>query len=136
MSGEPTNLEPLGAGQTPAGGLMAGKKGLVMGLANDKSIAWGISQALRAQGADFAISYQGGDTERASSHLEQAIQRFEDNRARHLVGASAIRLGRLVGGQRGTELCHHGQNLLDECGIKSAAHMLDVLVPGFSPESR
>ncbi len=40
-------------------GLMAGKKGLIMGLANDKSIAWGIAQALAAQGAELAFSYQG-----------------------------------------------------------------------------
>ncbi|MBO7556747.1 MAG: SDR family oxidoreductase [Alphaproteobacteria bacterium] len=38
--------------------LMNGKKGLVMGLANDKSIAWGIVQALNAHGAQIAISYQ------------------------------------------------------------------------------
>ncbi len=40
-------------------GLMAGKRGLIMGLANDKSLAWGIAKALRAQGADLAFSYQG-----------------------------------------------------------------------------
>lgn len=40
-------------------GLMAGKKGLIMGLANDKSLAWGISRALHAQGAELAFSYQG-----------------------------------------------------------------------------
>jgi enoyl-[acyl-carrier protein] reductase I len=40
-------------------GLMAGKRGLIMGLANDKSIAWGIAQALAAQGAEMAFSYQG-----------------------------------------------------------------------------
>lgn len=40
-------------------GLMAGKKGLIMGLANDKSLAWGISKALHAQGAELAFSYQG-----------------------------------------------------------------------------
>ncbi|MBR1648431.1 MAG: SDR family oxidoreductase [Alphaproteobacteria bacterium] len=38
--------------------LMNGKKGIVMGLANDKSIAWGIVQALNAHGAQLAISYQ------------------------------------------------------------------------------
>ncbi len=38
---------------------MAGKRGLIMGLANDKSLAWGIAQALRAHGAELAISYQG-----------------------------------------------------------------------------
>jgi enoyl-[acyl-carrier protein] reductase I len=40
-------------------GLMQGKRGLIMGLANDKSIAWGIAQAVAAQGADLAFSYQG-----------------------------------------------------------------------------
>ena len=41
------------------GGLMAGKRGLIMGLANDKSIAWGIAKALAAEGADLDFSYQG-----------------------------------------------------------------------------
>jgi enoyl-[acyl-carrier protein] reductase I len=40
-------------------GLMAGKRGLIMGLANDKSIAWGIAQAVAGQGAELAFSYQG-----------------------------------------------------------------------------
>jgi enoyl-[acyl-carrier protein] reductase I len=40
-------------------GLMQGKRGLIMGLANDKSLAWGIAKALRAHGAELAISYQG-----------------------------------------------------------------------------
>ena len=39
--------------------LMAGKRGLIMGLANDKSIAWGIAQALAGAGAQLAFSYQG-----------------------------------------------------------------------------
>ncbi len=40
-------------------GLMAGKRGLIMGVANDKSIAWGIAKACAAQGAEIAFSYQG-----------------------------------------------------------------------------
>ncbi len=40
-------------------GLMDGKRGLIMGLANDKSIAWGIASALAEQGAELAFSYQG-----------------------------------------------------------------------------
>ncbi|MCA0906720.1 enoyl-ACP reductase FabI [Ruegeria marisrubri] len=39
--------------------LMAGKRGLIMGLANDKSIAWGIARALSNAGAELAFSYQG-----------------------------------------------------------------------------
>jgi len=38
---------------------MAGKRGLIMGVANDKSIAWGIAQALAAEGASLALSYMG-----------------------------------------------------------------------------
>ena len=40
-------------------GLMKGRRGLIMGLANDKSIAWGIAKALADQGAELAFSYQG-----------------------------------------------------------------------------
>ncbi len=39
--------------------LMAGKRGLIMGLANDKSIAWGVAQALHEAGAEIALTYQG-----------------------------------------------------------------------------
>ena len=40
-------------------GLMAGKRGLIMGLANDKSLAWGIAKQLAEHGAELAFSYQG-----------------------------------------------------------------------------
>ncbi|WP_260926178.1 enoyl-ACP reductase FabI [Novosphingobium sp. 9] len=40
-------------------GLMQGKRGLIMGLANDKSLAWGIARKLHEQGAELAFSYQG-----------------------------------------------------------------------------
>jgi enoyl-[acyl-carrier protein] reductase I len=43
--------------QVPKGDLMRGKKGLVMGVANDKSIAWGIASQLAAQGAELALAY-------------------------------------------------------------------------------
>ncbi len=42
-----------------ADGLMAGKRGLIMGVANNRSIAWGIAKALAGQGAEIAFSYQG-----------------------------------------------------------------------------
>jgi enoyl-[acyl-carrier protein] reductase I len=41
------------------GGIMAGKSGLIMGLANDRSLAWGIAKQLHEQGAELAFSYQG-----------------------------------------------------------------------------
>jgi enoyl-[acyl-carrier protein] reductase I len=48
--------EPIGAAK---GALMAGKRGLVLGVANDHSIAYGIARALREQGAELAFTYQG-----------------------------------------------------------------------------
>ena len=46
-------------GRPATGALMAGKRGLVMGVANDRSIAWGIAQAVHAQGGELAFTYQG-----------------------------------------------------------------------------
>jgi enoyl-[acyl-carrier protein] reductase I len=45
-------------------GLMQGKRGLIMGLANDRSLAWGIAKKLREAGAELAFSYQGEALER------------------------------------------------------------------------
>ena len=53
--------------------LMAGKRGLVMGVANDRSIAWGIARVLHGQGADLAFSYQGGAFGRRAVPLAQSI---------------------------------------------------------------
>ena len=52
-------LDPVPGASVAAGNLMAGKKGLVMGLANNRSLAWGIAKAVAAQGADIALTYQG-----------------------------------------------------------------------------
>ncbi|MET0180206.1 MAG: enoyl-ACP reductase FabI [Novosphingobium sp.] len=53
-----TNAGEAGEGST-AGGLMAGRRGLIMGLANDKSLAWGIARKLADHGAELAFSYHG-----------------------------------------------------------------------------
>lgn len=45
--------------QTTAPGILAGKRGLIMGVANNRSIAWGIAQAARNHGAELAFTYQG-----------------------------------------------------------------------------
>ncbi len=55
------------------GGLMEGKRGLIMGLANDRSLAWGIAKALRAQGAEMAFSYQGEAFERRVRPLAEEV---------------------------------------------------------------
>jgi enoyl-[acyl-carrier protein] reductase I len=57
----------------PRGELMTGKKGLVMGVANDKSIAWGIASQLAAQGAELAFTYMGEALERRVRPLVQSI---------------------------------------------------------------
>ncbi|MBI2255251.1 MAG: enoyl-ACP reductase FabI [Proteobacteria bacterium] len=54
-------------------GLMAGKRGLVMGVANDRSIAWGIAKAVAAQGGELAFTYQGEALERRVKPLAQSI---------------------------------------------------------------
>jgi enoyl-[acyl-carrier protein] reductase I len=50
---------PAGSPGVATGTLMKGKRGLVMGVANNRSIAWGIAQACAAQGAELAFTYQG-----------------------------------------------------------------------------
>lgn len=53
--------------------LMHGKRGLIMGVANDKSIAWGISQQLHAQGAELAFTFQGDALKKRVEPLAQSI---------------------------------------------------------------
>ena len=55
------------------GPLMAGKRGLVMGVANDRSIAWGSARVLHGQGAELAFSYQGGAFGRRAVPLAESI---------------------------------------------------------------
>ena len=62
---------PLAA--APAGTLMAGKRGLVMGVANDRSIAWGIARAVAAQGAEVAFTYQGEALEKRVRPLAESV---------------------------------------------------------------
>ena len=54
-------------------GLMEGKRGLIMGLANDKSLAWGIAKACAAQGAQLAFTYQGEALEKRVRPLAQQL---------------------------------------------------------------
>ncbi len=54
-------------------GLMAGKRGLIMGVANDKSIAWGVAQACHDQGAELAFTYQGDALKKRVDPLAASI---------------------------------------------------------------
>lgn len=53
--------------------LMKGKRGLIMGVANDHSIAWGMSEALHAQGAELAFTYQGDALGKRVKPLAESI---------------------------------------------------------------
>jgi enoyl-[acyl-carrier protein] reductase I len=56
-----------------AGTLMAGKRGLIMGVANDRSLAWGIASALAAQGAELAFTFQGEALQKRVEPLAASI---------------------------------------------------------------
>ncbi|KLN60531.1 MULTISPECIES: enoyl-ACP reductase FabI [Kiloniella] len=53
--------------------LMAGKRGLVMGVANDRSIAWGIAKAVADQGAELAFTYQGDALKKRVAPLAESV---------------------------------------------------------------
>ncbi len=55
------------------GNLMQGKRGLVMGVANDHSIAWGIASAVAAQGGELAFSYMGDALEKRVRPLAESV---------------------------------------------------------------
>ena len=57
----------------PRGTLMQGKRGVIMGVANDRSIAWGVAQALAAQGAEIAFTYQGDALEKRVRPLAESV---------------------------------------------------------------
>lgn len=58
---------------TSGSGLLAGKKGLIMGVANDRSIAWGVARQAAAQGADLAFTYLNEALERRVRPLADSI---------------------------------------------------------------
>jgi len=63
-----------GAALLPAkGNLMRGRRGIVMGVANDRSIAWAIAQAVAAQGAEVAFTYQGEALEKRVRPLAASV---------------------------------------------------------------
>jgi enoyl-[acyl-carrier protein] reductase I len=54
--------------------LMAGKKGLIMGIANERSLAWGIASAVAAHGAELAVTYQGEAFEKRVRPLAEQLR--------------------------------------------------------------
>jgi len=55
------------------GSLMAGKRGMIMGVANERSLAWGIASACAAQGAELAFTYQGDSLEKRVRPLAASV---------------------------------------------------------------
>ena len=84
------------------GALMAGKRGLVMGVANNRSIAWGIARACRDAGAELALTYQGDAlkkrVEPLAAELGAAVVGHCDVTDLATVDAVFAEVGRLWGG--------------------------------------
>ena len=59
-----------------ASGLMRGKRGLILGVANNRSIAWGIAKACHAQGAELAFTFQGDALKKRVEPLAQEVGGF------------------------------------------------------------
>ncbi|MEO1017214.1 MAG: SDR family oxidoreductase, partial [Pseudomonadota bacterium] len=58
---------------TDATPLMAGKCGLIMGIANERSLAWGIARTVSGHGAKLAVTYQGGPLEKRVRPLAEQV---------------------------------------------------------------
>ncbi len=71
MSNRP---EPNEGTMTQEGTLMKGKRGLIMGVANDRSIAWGIAEMAHRQGAELAFTFQGEALEKRVRPLAESVQ--------------------------------------------------------------
>lgn len=69
MSEKDAGVEPI-----PSGKLLEGKKGLIMGVANDKSLAWGITKFCAEHGAKMAFTYQGEALEKRVRPLAESVE--------------------------------------------------------------
>jgi enoyl-[acyl-carrier protein] reductase I len=70
---EPSMQNEIVENPAPAGNLMAGKRGLIMGVANNRSLGWGIAQSVAAQGATLAFTYQGDALEKRVRPLAASL---------------------------------------------------------------
>jgi enoyl-[acyl-carrier protein] reductase I len=68
-----TGPRQKGNAMADASGLMRGKRGLIMGVANNRSIAWGIARACRNHGADLAFTYQGDSLKKRVEPLAEEV---------------------------------------------------------------
>ena len=82
-------------------GLMAGKRGLVMGVANDHSIAWGIAKTLAAQGATLAFTYQGEALGKRVKPLAESVGSNLVRRATSRTSPRSTKCSQALGGEWG-----------------------------------
>ncbi len=86
----------------PSVGVLAGKRGLVLGVANTRSIAWGIAKAAREAGAELALTYQGESLEKRVRPLAQELDAHVlghcDVTETATLDAAFAEIGRLWGG--------------------------------------
>lgn len=68
-----TDIAPSVPSRAPGLGLLRGKKGLVVGVANHRSIAWGVARNAAAEGAELAFTYQGEALERRVKPLAEEV---------------------------------------------------------------
>src|SRR5690349_2698882 len=73
-SGWMPKVSHRGGGVVAMQDLMKGKRGLIMGIANDHSIAWGIARTLAAHGAEMAFTYQGDALGKRVKPLAQSLK--------------------------------------------------------------
>src|SRR3984893_230456 len=69
----PSRIESSRGVMVEPSGLMRGKRGLILGVANNRSLAWGIAKAARAHGAELAFTYQGDALKKRVEPLAQEI---------------------------------------------------------------
>ena len=92
--GEPLDMSTNGKARlipTVKAKLLEGKKGLVVGIANEQSIAWGCAAAFRAFGADLAVTYLN---EKAKNHVDPLARALESSLPRRVVVAVDWRAAR------------------------------------------
>ena len=102
-------------------GLMAGKRGLIMGLANDKSLAWGIAKKLSEAGAELAFSYQGAAMEKRVRPLAEqlGVARLYDCDVGDMAALDALQTGERHCDDCCRQSCQMCQQALNAAGCKA-----------------
>ena len=71
-----TSSRSIGNWMSQTSGLMQGKRGVILGVANNRSIAWGIAKACHAAGAEIALTWQGAALKTREEPKARALNRI------------------------------------------------------------